>query len=192
MIKVGLTGSKFSGKNFVIKEFRNQNIKVFDADIAIKYLLNYNIEVIYAVQRKFGDKSVENLYINKSYFSTDSKMRQLLTLIESELFTIWQNYLDKNKNEPYVIFKCSCLIEMRWHKKFDKIINVFCKPQTAKDRNYFLFKKTNTKIYDLTKEMDIYEKAQFANIQIHNYEPMNIPKQVRDANDTLLSTLKNN
>lgn len=190
MIKVGLTGSKYSGKKHTVQEFRKLGVKVFDADLAIKYLLNFNIEVIREVQLQMGNKASSNFYITKGYFDSDKKMIVLLKLIEDELFSIWDNYIKKHPNEKYIIFKCSCLYEMGWNKKFDKNIMIFSSHKTNKDRMYYLYKKNNYPIYDLNNEMDMYEKNSKSDIVIHNYDQQNIFKQISDANTKL--ALNNN
>lgn len=185
MLKIALTGSKFSGKKYAVSEFKKLGVKVFDADVAIKYILQHNIEVIYNAKKLFGDKS-PNLYLDSKFFSSDEKMIKLLEFIEDELFSIFDNFINKNKTEHYIIFKCSCLIEMQWEKHFDKVINVFASNRVTKDRNYYLYKKTNSPLYDLTNEMDIFIKNGSADIVIHNYDTMNVPNQIKEINQKLL------
>jgi dephospho-CoA kinase len=55
MIKVGLTGNRFSGKDTVCKLFEQIGVPVFNADVVLKFILNYNYEINYKIRNIFGD-----------------------------------------------------------------------------------------------------------------------------------------
>ena len=44
MIKVGLSGNRYAGKDAVSRLFEQIRVPVFDADIVLKFILNYNFE----------------------------------------------------------------------------------------------------------------------------------------------------
>ena len=55
MIKVGLTGNRYSGKDVCSKIFQQIDVPVFNADIVLKFILNYNYEINYKIRNAFGD-----------------------------------------------------------------------------------------------------------------------------------------
>ena len=42
MIKVGLSGNRYSGKNRVVAMFKQIGIPVFEADVILKFILQHN------------------------------------------------------------------------------------------------------------------------------------------------------
>jgi dephospho-CoA kinase len=55
MLKVGLSGNRYAGKDAVSRLFEQIKIPVFDADIVLKFILNYNFEINYKIRGAFGD-----------------------------------------------------------------------------------------------------------------------------------------
>ena len=47
MLKVGLSGNRYAGKDAVSRLFEQIRVPVFDADIVLKFILNYNFEINY-------------------------------------------------------------------------------------------------------------------------------------------------
>jgi dephospho-CoA kinase len=45
MIKVGLSGNRYSGKNRIAKIFTQIGVPVFEADVILKFILNHNHEL---------------------------------------------------------------------------------------------------------------------------------------------------
>ena len=45
MIKIGLTGNRYSGKDRVCKIFEQISIPVFQADVVLKFIINHNFEI---------------------------------------------------------------------------------------------------------------------------------------------------
>ena len=54
MIKIGLSGNRYSGKNRVVNIFKQIGVPVFEADVIIKFILQHN----YELQAEISDKVV--------------------------------------------------------------------------------------------------------------------------------------
>ena len=46
MIKVGLSGNRYSGKSTVCKLFKQIGIPVFEADVILKFIISRDLETI--------------------------------------------------------------------------------------------------------------------------------------------------
>jgi dephospho-CoA kinase len=125
MIKVGLTGKRFSGKKKILKDFYDIGIPIFDADIVVKFILSYDWNTLGALNKKIGAeyfKSNSELDIPK--ISKDSKFESILKFIEPNVFKAYKKFNDKNYKSIYTIFKSSVLCEMCWSNKMDYSISV--------------------------------------------------------------------
>src|SRR5690606_21319900 len=139
-----------SGKDKIAKIFRDISIPVFDADVIIKFILNYNYEISSEIKDKLGEKYFKKDFtINLPLIDSDNKFGDVLRIIEPEIFKAYQKFEDKNKNSVYTIFNCGVLYETSWNKKMDKNITVYApfvdRVERAKDAKIELnnFSKLN-------------------------------------------------
>ena len=71
MINIGLTGNICSGYEQVAEIFKVFHAPVFDADIVLKFLLNYRQDIIRPIKIKFGsiyEKGVRNGFADPCSF----------------------------------------------------------------------------------------------------------------------------
>ena len=54
MIKVGLSGNRYSGKDRVASLFNQIGVPIFNADVILKFILSCNYEVLGKIKEKFG------------------------------------------------------------------------------------------------------------------------------------------
>lgn len=126
MIKVGLTGNRFSGKDTVCKLFEQIGVPVFNADVVLKFILNYNYEINYKIRNVFGDVfSLKGDLLDISKFSDQKKFNDLIDIIEYELLNAYDVFNKKNSGKVYTIFHSSILIEREWQKVMDYNISVY-------------------------------------------------------------------
>ena len=171
MIKVGLTGNRYSGKDVCSKIFQQIDVPVFNADIVLKFILNYNYEINYKIRNAFGDVFSLNgdlLDINK--FSEKRKFDDLIDIIEYELLNAYDEFNKRNKQKIYTIFHSSILFEREWHKIMDYNICVF----SSKEERINRCKKiTNLEEYRLKQlmgsEMGDLVKNSLSDFIISNY-----------------------
>lgn len=170
MLKIGLSGNRYSGKNRVSKLFNQIGVPVFEADIILKFIINYNYELQGEVADKVGRVYFKDGILNEEKVKKDGKFSDILDIVEPELYKSWKKFLTKNEKSIYCIFHSSILFEREWNKGMDHNINVFAPYSDRVERCKFLTNKSVSSIYALSKlEMDELEKNKLANHVIHNY-----------------------
>ena len=187
-LDIGLTGNRFSGKTGVCKLFKQIGAPVFDADVVLKYILNYKLDLNESVRKHFGSEYVLGEWINPLAFDTDEKFLNLINLVEFDLFEAYNRFKKTNKGSTYIIFKSSLIFEKKWNNKFDSIISVFTPKE---ERIYRLknktFKSTSIITEMLKNECDDIVKNQMSDWVIHNYnEAPDIFRQVENISSELV------
>jgi dephospho-CoA kinase len=175
MIKVGLSGNRYSGKDRAARVFTQIGIPIFQADVILKFILNYNEELIDLIKTKIGSEYFTKDELDFRKIKNKKIFDRVLKIVEGEMFTSYNRFIKKNENALYIIFHSSILFESEWYKKMDLNISVFA-PKT--DRIKRCDYKTNgglMLINDLTKtEMDPLDKNRLADYTIHNYNDVSI------------------
>jgi dephospho-CoA kinase len=197
MYKIGLTGNRFSGKDKIASLFRMYSIPVFDADTVIKFILNYDYEVLHKIRElkgnsvftKDGILSPMDL-VNKNHFD------DILDIIEEDILNSYEKF-DKRESNAYSIFMSSILFERRWDKIMDYTINVFApmsvRVDRAKNTIYKELKSDKPTKFEtlelmtfLQREGDELNKSKVADFNIHNYGNTDIEKQVLNIDKELI------
>jgi len=182
MIKIGLTGNRYSGKDTISNLFKKISIPVFDADIILKFLINHNFELNHKISRRidksFFLKNGQDLDITKM---NGPILDEIINVVEPELIKAYDNYRLKNINSIYSIFHSSILFERGWDKKMDYSISVFA---PISDRSNRCKDITNEKIIDIYTrfqgEMNELSKNALSTYVIHNYDDINNTKVIGD------------
>lgn len=191
MIKVGLSGNRFSGKDTISQIFRSVSIPVFDADVIVKFILNYNYDIIGDITDKLGsDYILKDYRLDLNLIGRNNKFGEVLKLIEEDIFKAYQKFEDKNKNSVYSIFNSSILYESGWYNKMDTNITVYAPFIDRVERGKLALKgqyHDRTTINTLlSSEMDELTKNGKADHVIHNYNEFNIQKQVMDIDQIII------
>lgn len=192
MIKLGLSGNRYAGKDKVSITFNKIGVPTFDADTILKFILQYNYDVLADIRKYIGSDIFlkDNLDIRRMDKDTLDKV---INFAEVDLFKAYKRFQEKNSTSIYTIFNSSILFEREWDKRMDLTISVFS-PNT--DRIKRCKSATNQGliiINDLIKtEMDPLIKNELADYIIHNYDngsnliTGDIPKQVRDIDQSII------
>lgn len=170
MIKIGLSGNRYSGKNRVSTLFKQIGVPVFEADVILKFILNHNYEIQAEVCDRVGRIYYSNGSLNLEKIKSDNKFSQIIEVVEPELYRTWEKFLKNNSKAIYCIFHSSILFEKEWDKAMDQNITVFAPFADRVERCKFLTKKSVSSIYSVVStEMDELEKNKLATHVIHNY-----------------------
>jgi dephospho-CoA kinase len=176
MIKVGLSGNRYSGKDRVSTLFEQISIPVFQADIVMKFILMYNYELQNDIMNKVGYE-----YFNQDGLLDYNKVKssgnfdKIIDIIEPDLFKAYKRFNEKNKESIYSIFHSSILFERGWNKKMHYNINVFSSTNDRLERCKYLTKKTVSSIYNLAQgEMKDIDKSKYSDFVVHNYNDVNL------------------
>lgn len=182
MIKVGLSGNRFSGKDEVCNIFRKISIPVFEADVVLRFIIHHDVFINKQIRDRLSELyGTSSKYISPSFVKTKQEIDIILDLAQQDLFRAYDDFSEKNKSSIYTIFKSSILFEKNWNKLMNYNINVFTPKITRMER----FREiTNKKISDvaliLKNEIDDLDKNKMSNFVIHSYKGMNIRKQVNE------------
>jgi len=171
MIKVGLSGNRFSGRDTVCKLFEQIGVPVFNADIVLKFILNYNYEINYKIRNIFGDVfSIKGDLLDISKFSEQKKFNDLIDVIEYELLNAYDQFNKRNKQKVYTIFHSSILFEREWQKIMDYNITVYSSKDERKIRAKRITRMSDSIINNMMfSEMDDIVKNSLSDFIISNY-----------------------
>ena len=164
-IKIGITGSIGMGKSTVSSIFKNNNIKVWDAD--------FEVHTLYK-KGKAGYNSIISIYpelkdkeeINRkkvSYLIREKKidLKLIEEIIHPLLVKSREKFIKKNEREEILIFDIPLLYETKAQNWLNYVISVYCSEinqiKRLKKRKDFDIKKIN---YLISKQLPITKKKQ--------------------------------
>lgn len=193
-MRVGLTGNRFSGKDKVASIFNQYTVPVFDADTILKFILNYDYDLLDLINKKLGSKYFLYGKLDDKSVTHDKVFGKILDLAEPKLFKSYDKFCEKNKS-PYHIFMSSILYERNWHKKMSKNITVYAPLKYRLDRSKYQIpiEISNRSLKDLLqiesilkKEMDELKKNSKGDYVIHNYNKSNVLEQVLKIDQNII------
>jgi dephospho-CoA kinase len=169
MIKVGLTGNYYSGYNEVSDMFEEMGVPVFDADLAIKFMVNYSNKYTKRIENKFGKDIYYVGLIDLKKLDTDG-MDGLLDILQLDLIKMYEKWRIRHWNSIYTIFKCSVLFERKLNESMNFTISTL-RPSNLRKND--LLDETDLPVSKIEEilfgEMDELVKSKKANYTIHNY-----------------------
>ena len=173
MIKIGLTGNRYSGKDTVAKLFEQMRVPVFSADVVLKFILNFDINVNKDILDNYGEYifTGPDSMIDPKKIRSKKDFDRLVNFAEFELKRAYERFRLENKQSVYTIFHSSILFEREWEKDMDYTINIFAPSEIRSERCAKITKQSLHAISELMKgEINELEKNSKADYVIHNYE----------------------
>jgi dephospho-CoA kinase len=169
MIKVGLSGNRYSGKTRVVNLYKQIGIPVFDADTVLRFILNYNWELLGEIKEELGSEIFQGDYLNFREIKSPEVFNNILKMVEPDIIRAYDRF-NKKQTSIYTIFHSSILFEAGWNKNMDRSISVFSSHTDRISRCKKITKMGLLQINDLSKtEMDPLEKNRLSDFIIHNY-----------------------
>jgi dephospho-CoA kinase len=174
MVKVGLTGGIGSGKTTVSNFLLEYGIPVYNSDSQGKKLMNTNLELINDIVKIFGESVYNNGILNTNLlssivFSDPEKIKQLNNLVHPKVAEDFNQWVEKNNNQPILIKEAAILIESGAYLNMDKIILVISKKSNRINR---VSKRDNSDFESIEKRINFQltddEKIQYADYIIEN------------------------
>jgi len=189
MIKVGLSGNRYSGTDQICDIFRKLTIPVFEADIILKFIINHDITVSADIRSKLKHLHNNAGYIDPRLIKTKKEAEIVLESAQHELMSAYDKFSEKNKSSIYTIFHSSVLFEKGWHKLMNHNIAVFCPKITRMERCRELTKNKISDIaYLMRTEIDDLDKNKMANFVVHNYEGRKVLDQVHQIDQFVIDS----
>lgn len=172
MVKIGLTGNRYSGKDAIAKLFEQIKIPVFNADVILKFILNFDINVNKDILDNYGEYifTGPDSMIDPKKIRSKKDFDRLVNFAEFELKRAYERFRLENRQSVYTIFHSSILFERGWDKDMDFNINVFAPKDIRSARCAKVTGQSAYAISELFKgEMDDLVKNKMSDYMIHNY-----------------------
>lgn len=143
MLKVGLTGSIAVGKSSVLSVFRELGCAVFDADKIAHLVMEPGREAYRDVVDEFGeeilasDKTIDRAKLGAVVFADAERRKRLNEIVHPRVFeeqSLLLEEVEERTPDGIVIVDAALMIESGGYKRFDKLIVVFCDPQSQLER----------------------------------------------------------
>lgn len=170
MIKVGLSGNRYSGKDRVANLFKQISIPIFEADTILRFILNYNYELLGEIREKLGNDIFLTDSLDFRNIKDPKTFDKVLDMVEPDIFRAYSIFNKKNEKCAYTIFHSSILFERDWDKKMDLSVSVFAPHTDRIKRCKYVTDLGLLTVNELVKtEMDALEKNRLSDYTIHNY-----------------------
>jgi dephospho-CoA kinase len=143
MLKVGLTGSIAVGKSYVLSVLQELGCVVFDADRVAHSVMEPGLPAYEDIVAEFGaDVLSENGAIDRPklgaiVFSDEARRRRLNEIVHPRVIAEQDRLMrEAEARNPggIAVIDAALMIESGGHKRFDKLIVVFCDPEIQIER----------------------------------------------------------
>lgn len=141
---LGLTGGIGSGKSTVSKIFSSMGIKIFDADLIAKDILETE-QVKEEIKEKLGkefiefkDNTIDKELLKKEVFNNPKKLKILNKIVHPKVLDVYKKtYIKFKDKKELVIFDVPLLFEVNLEKYCDKVmvVDIDLKIQIERIRN---------------------------------------------------------
>ena len=195
---IGLTGGIGSGKTFISKIFKSNNVFViFDSDLCAKHIMEHNIDVINMVKEKIGKKSYEDGFIQTKYisdiiFNDKKKLNELNKIVHPKVLEELKKFKYNNLNK-LIIIESAILFETGIYLQND--YNILVKAP-VKDRINRVIKRDKISKVDVLKRISSQwsdsKKMDLADFVIENIDKLETEKIVKQLIIDLISRYEKN
>jgi dephospho-CoA kinase len=192
MIKIGLSGTRLSGKNKVSGIFKSIGIPVFDADLIIRFILAHEYKILAKIRDNVGHKYFKGGLLEPNLVEKNGVFDKIVDIIEPHLFEAYDSFQSKNKGSIYTVFNSSILFERKWDKKMNYNISVYSpfthRVERAKKVKEFGFENITSINSILSKETDELTKNSLSDYVIHNYNEFDIQEHINKIDQEIIDT----
>ncbi len=195
---IGLTGGIGSGKTFISKIFKSNNVFViFDSDLYAKHIMEHNIDVIDMIKEKIGKKSYEDGFIQTKYisdiiFNDKKKLNELNKIVHLKVLEELKKFKYNNLNK-LIIIESAILFETGIYLQND--YNILVKAP-VKDRINRVMNRDKISKVDVLKRISSQwsdsKKIDLADFVIDNIDKLETEKIVKQLIIDLISRYEKN
>ncbi|WP_035288269.1 dephospho-CoA kinase [Clostridium sp. KNHs214] len=190
MLKIGLTGGVGSGKSTVSNILREQGIKIIDADLISREVLNIYPEIKEKIKAAFGEDfldeegNLERRQLGNYIFKQDERRKKLeriiMPYIKKEIDLRFEAY--EKSGEYICVLDAPTLIEQDIYKHMHKNILVWVDRNTQIKRVMTRDDFTEKQVLDRIKsQMHLDEKKKHVDFIIDNSKDLlNTRKQINN------------
>jgi len=143
MLKVGLTGGIATGKSHVVARLSELGCEVLDADLIAHQVIEPGQPAYEEIVSEFGREMLaENGAIDRArlgavVFANLECRQRLNAIVHPRVLAAQERWLTEvaaRNPETIAVVDAALLIEVGAHRRFDKVVVVFCEPQLQLER----------------------------------------------------------
>lgn len=196
-----MTGSIAVGKTFVTEVFRELGCFVLDADKTAREVVSPGTIGWRRIVENFGasvlasDGQIDRAKLGAIVFADEEKRLLLNSIVHPLVFdrqNEWLAQIEAENPQAIAIIDAALMIESGGYKRFDKIIVVWCQPETQIER---LMKRNNFSRAEaeqrIAAQMPQEEKKRYADFLIDSSEGFDEARRQTEAVFKKLAALAN-
>jgi len=173
MVKIGLTGGIATGKTTVSKYLQSLGIKVIDADLIAREVLELYPEILHYLGERYGDRVIKNgkldrKALGKIIFQNEDDRRSYLQVIMPRIRQEIEKRLEESEDEITVL-DAPLLFEEGFQKDVDLTITVYADEsvqlQRLRERDGYTEEEARNRI---SAQMDLKEKRNLSTYVLNN------------------------
>lgn len=184
MKKIGITGGIGSGKSIVCEIFKILGVKVYSADLQARELLDKDQVVKQQIISTFGQEIYQSGTIDRKLlagkvFNNPNALQKLNSIVHPAVFNDFNQWVETNKHEPYVIKEAAIMFESGANKLLDIVVLVYSPPEIRLQRVMKRDKSDKDAVLARMKnQMDDSEKMKLSDFVIYNDNNHSLIQQV--------------
>jgi len=173
MVKIGLTGGIATGKTTVSKYLQSLGIKVIDADLIAREVLDLYPEILHYLKERYGDRVIKDGKLDRKalgriIFRNKEDRRSYLQVIMPRIRQEIEKRLEESVEEITVL-DAPLLFEEGFHKDVDLTITVYADEsvqlQRLRERDGYTEEEARNRI---SAQMDLKEKRNLSTYVLNN------------------------
>lgn len=182
--KVGITGCIGSGKSVVCDIFKTLGVKIYNADLQARELLDKNQMVKQQIISTFGVEVYQSGMVDRKLlagkvFNNPEALQKLNSIVHPAVFNDFNQWMEANKHEAYVIKEAAIMFESGTNKLLDIVVLVYSPPEIRLER---VIKRDKTDkdavLARMKNQMDDSEKIKLSDFVIYNDNDHSLIQQV--------------
>jgi len=197
MKKIAITGNYMSGLDKAAEVCSMLDIPVFQADLALKFLLNWREDIMKQVRVQFGYNVFRNGAVDPDKFKGSERFDRLVDVAEVDLLMLWETFCVKHSDKVMVAYSSHIVHERSLSRTikrsalteyFDAVVNVY-RPQSWRVADVCKTKSLShaDALALLSQEMPEDEKTRKSDFVIHNYDSLSMLTQMEAVRSQVLS-----
>jgi dephospho-CoA kinase len=143
MLKVGLTGGIATGKTYVLSVLGELGCEALDADLTAREVVQPGRPAFDEIVAHFGreilgpDGALDRTKLGAIVFADAGKRETLNSIVHPKVYEAqahWLAEIERRNPDAIAIIDAALLIETGSYRRFDRLIVVYCEPQTQLER----------------------------------------------------------
>jgi dephospho-CoA kinase len=142
MLRVGLTGGIGSGKSTVVALLREKGLPVIEADDVAHEVIRKGEPAYKEIVSSFGNDvlqsngEIDHARLASIVFSSRTKLDRLNQIVHPQVLKRTDRWMKEQEREgaAVAIVEAPLLVETGYHRKFDRLVVVTCRPEQQRER----------------------------------------------------------